>query len=293
MRILIADDTILMRAMLSEQVRAFGHEVILAHDGQDALDKAWNEPFDLALIDWEMPKLDGIEVCWALRTDPRTAYTYLILMTANEEPWRQFKALDAGADDFITKPVNAALLKARLRTGERILSMHEQLLELALTDGLTGIFNRRAFLERAEGELARARRTGHPMTVLQCDIDHFKRINDTYGHAAGDEALRRFVGCCRSHLRVSDAMGRLGGEEFAVLLPETALSDALLVAERLREAVAELEIEHEGARIRFTASIGAAEFLCGGDTVARALARGDEALYRAKEGGRNRVVVAS
>jgi len=292
MRVLIADDTILMRAMLSEMVREFGHSVVLARDGQEALDKAWEEGFDVAIVDWEMPKLDGIEVCWHLRSDPRSAYAYLILMTANEEPWRQFKALDAGADDFIPKPVNAALLKARLRAAGRLLAMHEQLLELALTDPLTGVFNRRAFLERAEGELARTRRTGRPLSALMCDIDHFKRINDTHGHAAGDEALKRFAACCRAHLRVSDVLGRLGGEEFAILLPETGAGEAVLVAERLREAVAGLEVESEEARFGLTVSIGATAFLCGADTVDRALARADEALYRAKTGGRNRVELA-
>lgn len=292
MRILIADDTLLMRSMLSEQVESFGHTVILAKDGVEALDRAWNDGFDIAIIDWEMPKMPGIEVCWHLRADPRTAYAYLILMTASDEPWREFKALDAGADDFLHKPINAAHLKARLGAGARIRGMHEQLLRLALTDELTGVLNRRAFLDRAEQELARARRTGRPLGILMADIDHFKVINDTHGHATGDAALKRFTASFKVNLRVSDVFGRLGGEEFAILLPETDRAGCVITAERLRRAVERLELEIDGTKITFTASFGVASFTLGAgtaDTVAAALLRADQALYRAKNHGRNRV----
>ena len=296
MRVLIADDTVLMRAMLSEQVASYGHEVILAKDGQEALDRAWAEPFDIAIIDWEMPKLCGLEVCWHLRADPRTAYKYLILMTAHDDAFYEFKALDAGADDFIHKPINAAHLKARLKAGGRINEMHRQLLEQAHTDPLTGAANRRAFLERAREEIARSRRYGHPLSVLMADIDHFKRINDTHGHAAGDEALKRFAQLMRDDLRPSDLVGRYGGEEFVVLLPETEVADAPVVAERLRAKVEAAELVHEGTRFRMTVSIGVAAVdlynSSVGGSIEPALNEADAALYRAKESGRNRVVIA-
>ncbi len=291
MRILIADDTLLMRSMLSEMVTSFGHTVILAKDGVEALDRAWDDGFDIAIIDWEMPRMAGIEVCWHLRADPRTAYTYLILMTGSDEPWREFKALDGGADDFLHKPINAAHLKARLRAGVRIRAMHEQLLHLALTDGLTGILNRRAFLDRGEQEIARARRTGRPLGVVMADIDHFKAINDTHGHATGDAALKRFVAGCRANLRVSDVLGRVGGEEFAILLPESDPAGSVITAERLRKAVERLNLEVDGTRIPITASFGVTGVALAdpAETVADALQRADRALYRAKENGRNRV----
>ena len=312
MRVLIADDTILMRAMLSEQVASYGHEVILAKDGQEALDRAWSEPFDIAIIDWEMPRLSGLEVCWHLRADPRTAYAYLILMTAHDDAFYEFKALDAGADDFIHKPVNSAHLKARLKAGGRITEMHRQLLDQARTDPLTGLANRRSFLERAREEIARSQRHGRPLSVLMADIDHFKRINDTHGHAAGDEALKRFAQALRDDLRPSDLIGRLGGEEFAILLPETSIADAPAVAERLRARVAALTIALDGLEFHMSVSVGVApvdtavnkagpDARPGGGSrsdsgsrlsIEPALKEADAALYRAKEAGRNRVAVA-
>ncbi|MDQ2102493.1 diguanylate cyclase [Azospirillum isscasi] len=293
MRVLIADDTVLMRAMLSEQVASYGHEVILARDGQEALDRARAEPFDIAIIDWEMPRLSGLEVCWHLKADPRTAYSYLILMTSHDEPFYEFKALDAGADDFIHKPVNSAHLKARLKAGGRITGMHRQLIAQAQTDPLTGIANRRAFLERAGEETRRASRFGLPLSLLIADIDHFKRINDSRGHAAGDEALRRFVQTLNSALRPGDLIGRYGGEEFVVLLPNTTLTDATAVAERLRQRVAAQDIGADGGSFRMTASFGVAAVepeLGDSGGIDAALRIADAALYRAKAEGRNRVV---
>jgi len=164
MRVLIADDTVLMRTMLSEQVASYGHDVILAKDGREALERAQAEPFDIAIIDWEMPWLSGLEVCWHLKADPRTAYSYLILMTSHDEPFYEMEALDAGADDFIHKPVNRAHLKARLKAGGRITEMHRLLVAQAQTDPLTGVANRRALLERAGEEIRRALRSRQPLS---------------------------------------------------------------------------------------------------------------------------------
>ena len=294
MRVLIADDTVLMRAMLSEQVASYGHEVILARDGQEALDRAKAEPFDIAIIDWEMPRMSGLEVCWHLKADPRTAYSYLILMTSHDEPFYEFKALDAGADDFIHKPVNSAHLKARLKAGGRITEMHRLLVAQARTDPLTGAANRRAFLERAGEEMRQAHRSGLPLSLLIADIDHFKRINDSRGHAAGDEALKRFVQALDDALRPGDVIGRYGGEEFVVLFPNTAQADAAALAERLRGHVAAQEMGPEGDPFRMTASFGVTAVGLGdADGIDAALRAADAALYRAKADGRNRVVAAA
>ncbi|WP_176025342.1 GGDEF domain-containing protein [Azospirillum argentinense] len=291
MRVLIADDTVLMRTMLSEQVASYGHDVILARDGREALNLAQAESFDIAIIDWEMPRLSGLEVCWLLKADPRTAYSYLILMTSHDEPFYEMKALDAGADDFIHKPVNRAHLKARLKAGGRITEMHRLLVAQAQTDPLTGVANRRALLDRAGEEIQRAQRARQPLSLLIADIDHFKRINDSRGHAAGDEALQRFVRTLDGALRPGDLIGRYGGEEFVVLLPNTALADASVVAERLRQRVAAQEMGSDGDSFRMTASFGVAPVAPdapGG--IDDALRVADAALYRAKAEGRNRVV---
>ena len=293
MRVLIADDTVLMRAMLSEQVASYGHEVILARDGQEALERAKAEPFDIAIIDWEMPRMSGLEVCWHLKADARTAYSYLILMTAHDEPFYEFKALDAGADDFIHKPVNSAHLKARLKAGGRITEMHRLLVAQARTDPLTGAANRRAFLERAGEEMRQAHRSGLPLSLLIADIDHFKRINDSRGHAAGDEALKRFVLALGDALRPGDLIGRYGGEEFVVLLPHTTLEEATAVAERLRQSIAAQEMGPDGDPFRMTASFGVTAVEPGDSGgIDAALRTADSALYRAKAEGRNRVVAA-
>lgn len=292
MQILIAEDTLLMRTMLEEWITSMGHTVLLAKDGEEAVELAAREPFDIAVIDWEMPKLNGMEVVKRLRAVARTAYCHIILITAHDEASRLIAALEGGADDFIRKPINPAELMARLRAGARIVEMRQEILRLANTDPLTGALNRRAFFQRAEEIQARARRTGMPFSVLVSDIDHFKRINDTHGHAAGDEALRRFAATCRSSFRPFDVLGRMGGEEFAMLLPDMALRDARSAAERLRTAVAGVEVDTGEASFGMTVSLGAAQVGADAFSIEPALAAADAALYRAKAGGRNRVELA-
>jgi two-component system, cell cycle response regulator len=289
MRVLIADDTLVMRSMLSEWISAQGHEVILAEDGEKAVRAAETNDFHIGIIDWEMPKRNGMQVIDVLRHNQRTQYAHLILITGAADPNMLIKALEGGADDFIRKPINPAAFLARFRAGVRMVTMREDILRLASTDTLTGVANRRSFFERATELLANAKRRHSPMALLATDIDFFKKINDTYGHAAGDVALKLFADICRSMLRPLDLIGRLGGEEFAVLLPDTTLSGAQKVAERLREAVAAAVVVEGEHRFSMTVSIGVCEAPPGETFIDSTLAAADHALYRAKHGGRNRV----
>lgn len=289
MRVLIADDTQLMRSVLSDWINAQGHEPLLARDGDEALRLAATQDFQIGIIDWEMPGHNGMEVIEKLRRSSRSQYAHLILITAAQDPDMLIRALEGGADDFIRKPVMQAAFIARFRAGVRIVSMREDILRLASTDALTGMANRRSFFERSRELLAAARRRRSPVALLATDIDFFKKINDTYGHAAGDDALKIFADVCRSTFRPLDLVGRLGGEEFAVLLPDTTLSGAQRVAERLREAVAAATVTTGPHSFGMTVSIGVCETPPGQESVESTLAAADAALYRAKQTGRNRV----
>lgn len=286
MRVLIADDTMFMRTLLMSWVESMGYVALVAADGAEAMTIAQREGFDIAIIDWEMPKLSGMEVIGALRANPRTAYAHIILITGGGEQDRLVQALEGGADDFVRKPIYPPALTARLRAGARLVTMRQEILKLATTDPLTGVANRRHFFERAGEHLATNRRRMAPLSVLAADIDHFKAINDGRGHAGGDAALKRFAETCLAELRPMDLLGRLGGEEFAVLLPDTSVSGAVAVAERLRAAVATLAPDDGGP---MTVSIGVAGVATGAETIDPALAAADGALYRAKARGRNRV----
>jgi two-component system cell cycle response regulator len=249
----------------------------------------------LAVLDWMMPGVDGPELCRRVRGSegPEAHYTYLILLTAKTETASIVVGMEAGADDYIVKPFDAQELKVRVRAGERIVQLHHDLLELkeqlqiqATTDTLTGILNRRALLARMDLEMARARRSKHPFTML--DLDHFKQVNDTHGHAAGDLVLRESVTRIRSVLREYDTVGRVGGEEFVVLVPDLSPDKAVAVFERIRLAVKEPPFDFDGVPIAVTVSQGMVTW-DGKASVDELLMLADNALYTAKANGRDRV----
>jgi two-component system cell cycle response regulator len=292
MRILIAEDEVHLCRVLQDLLDPWGYESVVVHDGESALAalRAPDAP-RLALLDWLMPGLDGIQVCQKLRAKPDRPFTYLVLMTGQGGRQQLIDGLEAGANDFLVKPVDASELKARLSSGRRIVTLHEQLRELALRDALTGLWNRAAILDLLNRELDRGRREGRPVSVIMADLDHFKRINDTLGHLAGDQVLRQAAGRMRSVLRPYDTVGRYGGEEFLIVLPGCGWGAAASLAERLRQCIATEPMTVEGNSVPVTLSLGIA---CDGTTASAAdlLRAADGALYHAKAAGRNCFMLA-
>jgi len=289
-RILVADDDPVSRLVLERTLAKLGHEVIAVADGlqAQAVLGASDGP-RLAVLDWMMPGVDGIGVCRVARkqTGP---YIYVILLTAKDRREDLLIALEAEVDEFLTKPVDPVELRARLRSGERVLNLQEALRREAMYDRLTGIKNRGAILDGLETERRRLARTSRPLAILLVDIDHFKQINDTHGHLAGDVVLRESAARLREGLRDYDSLGRYGGEEFLVVLPECDTADAVDVANRLRAQVSSEPVFLGGSKVAVTVSVGVACTHRPGLTDSEALIdAADAALYRAKTNGRNRV----
>jgi diguanylate cyclase (GGDEF)-like protein len=297
MKILIADDDSVSRRILESTLRRLGHEPVTAEDGLSALDRlqAPDAP-QLAILDWMMPGQDGLTICREIRR--QESYTYLILLTSRDSRDDRVAGLDAGADDFLTKPFDAVELRARLHTGERILDLQSRLLEKekalryqATHDVLTELWNRRYILDELQKELDRAKRDGKSLAVAVADLDNFKQVNDTYGHASGDGVLRTAAGRIRSVLRPYDSLGRFGGEEFLFLLPGCDGPCARDVAERARQA-ASAPVTVPGGKISVTLSLGVSWTGLAGFEPGPLVDSADGALYSAKREGRNRVVLA-
>lgn len=294
MKVLIAEDQIQTSKILAGLLDSWGYEVFVVHDGKAALDalQAINSP-RLALLDWQMPGLDGIEVCRHVRSQADSPYTYLMIMTGQGGRQQMLEGLEAGADDFLSKPVDDAELKVRLAAGRRVISLQEQLRDLATRDALTTLWNRSAVLNLLNNELSRGGREGKPAGVILADLDHFKRINDTLGHLAGDHVLREVSRRMLTSLRPYDLIGRFGGEEFLIVLPGCDRLTTYRLAERLRVSVSEEPFVWEGEPLDITLSLGVAAWLGGQQANAIELLRtADEALYQAKRSGRNQTVLA-
>ena len=296
--ILVVEDDNSTRAQLAHLLRKAGYQVEPAADGDHGWQLFRTGAYPIVLTDWSMPGLSGPDLCRRIRGEEGEAYTYVILITGKSEKANIASGLEAGADDYVTKPFDSGELLARVRTGRRILdlqaSMREaqrQLQELASRDGLTGVLNRRALEERLVEATKYVQRRGTALSVAMLDLDHFKQINDTYGHQVGDEVLCEAARRVEAHVREYDAVGRYGGEEFVVVLPDTPGAEALQVSERIRAAVAEEPIRcGDGAVVYVTMSIGVATASIPFDGHAKMLVEAaDAALYRAKRQGRNRV----
>ncbi|GIX49552.1 MAG: diguanylate cyclase response regulator [Candidatus Tectimicrobiota bacterium] len=300
MKVLIAEDDPVSRRLLEATLRRWGYEVIACADGTTAwqiLQQA--DAPQLVILDWMMPGMDGIQVCRAVRTRAAEPYVYILLLTARSQKSDIITGLEAGADDYLTKPFDTNELRMRLRAGRRILDLQAELIfarealrEQAMRDSLTRLWNRAAILSMLRQELERARRTQAPLSVVLADLDHFKKINDTYGHLAGDMALREAARRMRAAVRPYDAIGRYGGEEFLLVLPGCDAAAALALAQRLREAIAAEPLLLTEGKLALTLSLGVASRHPQADDTAL-IAAADAALYRAKRHGRNRVEVAT
>lgn len=299
MKILVADDDPVSRLLMLRTLTKFGYDVVLAEDGRQAVQiLSQTDSPRLALIDWMMPKLDGLSLCREIRMQHRdTPYVYIILLTSKHSSEDIVAGLEAGADDYLTKPCQTAELRARLHTGHRILLLEDRLVKArdemryrATHDALTSIWNRGAILSLARGEMERGGRNERPTAFLLCDVDHFKSVNDHYGHVIGDRVLEEVARRLKNGIREYDAVGRYGGEEFLIILSDCDESSLASRAEEIRRIVADTPLLVEDLVLGLTISIGGIVFRKGipDMPLELILTEADTALYQAKAQGRNR-----
>ena len=299
MKILIADDSEITRLMLYHKLSEWGYEIEIANDGEEAWEILCQEnPPTLAIIDWMMPNMDGITLCKKIRENIKEPYIYMIILTMRNKKNDLIESMEAGADDFVSKPFDADVLKVRLRAGIRILDLHNALISAreelriqATYDQLTGLFNRRAIMDMFNREISRASRETSPIGVLMVDVDHFKKINDNYGHPAGDIVLKEAANRMKDSVRTYDSVGRFGGEEFLVILPKCGMNEVMIVAERLKKSISNQNFDLNNESIKVTISIGATNIIPDSIKIDQdfIIQLVDTALYKAKKNGRDRI----
>lgn len=300
MKILIAEDDMTSRIILGSVLKKWGFIPVITCDGKEAWDVMQLEDApSLAILDWQMPEMNGIEVCQRIRGIDTSEPPYLIVLTSKDEKKDIVKALDAGANDFISKPYDNEELRARINVGKRMVKLqselaktHKALKHEAMHDPLTNIYNRRAIMGMLEKEIAREKREQTGLCIGLCDLDHFKKVNDTYGHQIGDEVLIAFTRFVQDKLRLNDHVGRIGGEEFLIVASGSKGVKQEVLFERFCAHVRNSEIPTEKGNISITVSIGVAQYtgIENSDTL---LAAADKALYHAKKIGRDRAVCVS
>ena len=312
-KILVVEDDPLMLKKLTELLGAMGAEVLASSDGEQALKILAEHGPRVVVSDWEMPGIDGVELCRRIRGRDSAHPVHFVMLTAHSDTNRLLDAYEAGINDFISKPFNHEELLARVRAGLRAAKLHDELARkaagsqalnaqltivnsrlerLTITDELTGLFNRRHAMSRLEEQWSLVDRYNRPLSVAMIDIDHFKKVNDLHGHDAGDAVLRRVSGFLRDQTRGTDAVCRVGGEEFLIIFPSQTSAEAMICVERCRAAVAAATLEVAGVSIRTTVSIGLASRVSGMTQFPDLLKAADQALYAAKNSGRNVVRTA-
>ncbi|MFC2163492.1 diguanylate cyclase [Acidobacteriota bacterium] len=296
MKVLIAEDDIISCRALEKNLQDWDYEVIVTKNGEEAWDIIRQGGIRLAILDWNMPKMDGLELCHKIRNEyqqDKSEYIYLILLTGRDLQEDIITGLSAGADDYMTKPFSYMELKVRIQNGVRIIALEDSRLKMANTDNLTQMWNRKKIMEILEEELNRNHREGKTVGVVMLDIDYFKEVNDTHGHITGDKVLIEVASRLKNTLRNYDQIGRYGGDELLIVLPNLDISNAQSIGERLRKSVCKEKIETEASELTTSISIGiSVSDISSKYSAANLIKESDKALYQAKAGGRNRVVVS-
>jgi two-component system cell cycle response regulator len=300
-QILVVDDSPVSRKVLEHALSDEPYTILFAKSGEEALRFFQEHRPAVIITDWMLPDSSGPELCQRIRSDAQSSYTYIILLTSMTEKDSVVKGLAAGADDYLTKPFDSGELLARIGVGRRIIALHREieeknrlLEEAARTDHLTGLANRRAIEEWANRQLRGAARHGYPFWVVIADLDSFKSVNDNYGHDAGDAVLQKFAEILRENTRASDLSGRLGGDEFLLILTHVERGNIELTLDRLCKQFGSQIFAFNGQKVKVTASFGISGFQGKEAPDFGALVRqADKALYGAKRGGRNQVKVES
>jgi len=299
-KLLVADDSRIYRRLLEDTFAEQQYSMLFAKSGREAMHLFAEYKPDLVITDWMMPDLAGAELCKRMREGLQGSYAYIIILTGNADKREISIGLSAGADDYLTKPFAPRELRARVGVGFRVIEFQRQieaktrrLEELALTDALTGLPNRRAIESYAVKEIAGATRHRFPLCVVMADLDRFKRLNDSFGHEAGDTVLKKFAQILKINCRSSDMCGRFGGEEFMIVLTHADIKSALVAIEHIRESLAEKVFTFGAHDIIVTASFGISSLDEDSQTFGQLVARADNALYSAKQLGRNRIALAT
>jgi two-component system cell cycle response regulator len=295
--IAIVDDDAAIRRLLNFYMTRAGYETIECATGEEARHMLSTAAWDLAILDRRLPDMDGVVLAHELKSDRNLRARYVIMLTGEDDQEAKVEGLELGADDYITKPFQYPELLARIRAGKRIVELQKELIDankrlelLSITDGLTRLYNHRYFQDELSRAFEESQRYDRPLSLAIVDIDFFKKVNDTYGHAVGDEVLKCVSNVFRESVRATDLVARYGGEEFAVMMPETELDDAMTFAEKIRSIVESTIAATQAGPLKVTVSIGVS---AAPRTKARSakelVVHADKALYRAKKAGRNRV----
>ena len=298
-QMLVVDDSAVYRKLVEQVLSSESYSLLFAQNGAEAIQLFEQHSPSFVITDWMLPDFSGFELCQRIRADSTRPYCYIIVMTSSNEKGHVVKGLEAGADDYLTKPFDPAEMLARVGVGRRIIDLNRQLAaksqkmeEAARTDPLTGLPNRRAIEEWASKQMRGSARHGFPLWVVLGDIDNFKLINDSFGHDAGDSVLKTFADLLKRNTRASDICGRLGGDEFILVITHVETGNIEDTVNRFREAFAALSFPLQGQSIRVTASFGVAGLANGSDDFSVLLQKADRMLYGAKRAGRNLVRIS-
>jgi two-component system, cell cycle response regulator len=289
-RVLIIDDSKNIHALIKARLEGEGLELHSCFNAAQGIAAAGQLLPDLILVDWEMPEVDGFEICRRLKGAPATMTIPVVFLTGIGSPQEKLRGLEAGAVDFVSKPFDPAELRARVRAALRTKYLLDLLNKKAMIDGLTGLWNRTYFDQTLAAQLSLARRSGQAVAVVMANLDHFKSVNDRFGHLTGDEALRVVAACMQATCRIEDVVCRFNGEKFAIIVPNTPSERAAIMSERLRKKIAELKLTHRGMPVALTCSFGIADLQTCGDV--QIIQSASDALDAAKKAGGNRTEIA-